>query len=62
MITEAPPVPDAMFRTTGELPTSITDLRTGQKITFRMLGGILLEQQDWSDVDQYGAKVLKVIF
>ncbi len=62
LITEAPPVPDAMFRTTGELPTSITDLRTGQKIPFRMLGGILLEQQDWSDVDQYGAKVLKVIF
>ena len=62
LVTEAPSVPSAMFRTTGELPSSVTDLRTGKPLPFRMLGGLLLDQMDWSDVEKYGVKVLKVIF
>lgn len=62
LVTDAPPVPDAMFRTTGGMPSSVTDLRTGKPVPFRMLAGIHAENVDWSDVETFGVKVLKVIF
>ncbi|MBR2426767.1 MAG: alpha-L-fucosidase [Lentisphaeria bacterium] len=52
------------FDTNGREPVSVEDLRTKQKISFTMPGGmgIYLEQLDWSDVREYGVKVLKVRF
>ena len=39
---------------------SITDMRTGSPQTFEMDGSINLTGVDWSDVDEYGAKVFKI--
>ena len=39
---------------------SITDLRTGEPQPFIMDGSINLTDIDWSDVQEYGAKILKI--
>jgi len=39
---------------------SITDLRTGANVPFRMHGSIDLTNEDWSDIEEYGAKVFKI--
>jgi hypothetical protein len=62
IVTTAPPVPAAGFHTGGRVPSRITDLRTGQKLSFDMHAGFILKEVDWSDVNRYGAKVLKVAF
>lgn len=52
----------ALFHTDGIIPENVTDLRTGQKIPYRMAAGISLENICWEDVDRYGVKVFKVEF
>lgn len=62
IVTEAPPSGNAMFHTCGVIPKRLTDLRTGEEIPFRMFAGIDVRNVDWSDVAEYGAKVLKAEF
>ena len=52
------------FYTNGRVPVSIVDLRTKTEVEFTMPGGmgIYLDHVDWSDVREYGVKVLKVQF
>jgi hypothetical protein len=42
----------------------VSDLRTSEVLEFSMPGGngIYLRDVDWSDVENYGVKVLKVEF
>jgi hypothetical protein len=64
LVTTAPKTNCAKFFTNGLEPVCVSDLRTGETIEFDMSGGmgIQLSDQDWSDVDKYGAKVFKVEF
>jgi len=54
----------AAFFTNGYVPVCISDLRSGEVLEFSMPGGngVYLKDVDWSDVQQYGVKVLKVEF
>ena len=40
---------------------SITDLRTGKPVSFQVGGTLDIENEDWSDIQNYGAKVFKII-
>ena len=51
-----------ILETSGHEPRRITDLRTGAEIPFKMWAGPVVEGLDYSDVDRYGAKVLKLEF
>ncbi len=62
IVTEAPSTDSAAFHTNGSAPTSIRDLRTGKLFTFTVESGILLKDIEWSDVENFGAKVFKVEF
>ena len=51
-----------VLETSGHEPRRITDLRTGADIPFRMWAGPVVEGFDASDIDRYGATVLKLEF
>ena len=51
-----------IFQTNGHRPRRVTDLRTGRAYAFSTPDGVLIEGVDWSDVDTYGATVLKFEF
>lgn len=40
---------------------SITDLRTGKAQTFELDGVINITDIDWSDINEFGAKVFKIV-
>ncbi len=54
----------AAFFSSGCKPARISDLRTGDILDFDMSGGMgfLLRNVDWSDIETYGVKVIKVEF
>ena len=56
--------PYAAFFTNGLTPVRIHDMRTGRSLDFSMPGGMgfHLRNIDWSDVNKFGVKVLKVEF
>lgn len=62
LVTQTPLKGFALFETAGYVPKRITDLRTGEELSFEMWSGPYLEGVDWSDVDTYGVKVLKFEF
>ncbi len=40
---------------------SITDLRTGKPVSYRMNGYLQIKNSDWSDIQTYGAKIFKIV-
>jgi hypothetical protein len=39
---------------------SVVDLRTGGAVKFTDIGVLILQNQNWSDVDLFGDKVFKI--
>lgn len=66
LVTEANLAPEkrnvSIFQTNGHAPRRVTDLRTGRDYAFTTPYGVLIEDIDWSDINSYGATVLKFEF
>ena len=52
----------SIFQTNGHCPRRVSDLRTGRTYAFSTPYGVLVKDVDWSDIDVYGATVLKFEF
>lgn len=52
----------SIFQTNGHRPRQVTDLRTGRKYAFSTPCGTVVENIDFSDVDAFGATILKFEF
>lgn len=59
-VTTAPSVDFLRVPHNGVEILAVTDLRTGTSLPFHGLGSLDIPNMDWSDVAEYGAKVLKV--
>ena len=40
---------------------SVTDLRTGAPVNYRVAGPIIIKVKDWGDIKSYGAKIFKIV-
>ena len=52
----------SVFQTNGRIPRRVSDLRTGREYTFSAPYGTVVENIDWSDIETFGATVLKFEF
>jgi len=62
LVTDAPDCDKALFHSKGAVPKRVTDLRSGKELPFAMAAGIILENVDWRDVEEFGAKVFRIEF
>ena len=61
-VTTAPEDVTLQLQTNGAVPSSITDLRTGKRVSFGIKGRLIIHNDDWNDVGDYGAKIFQVKF
>lgn len=52
----------SVFQTNGRSPRRVSDLRTGREYRFSAPFGTVVENIDWSDIETYGATILKFEF
>ena len=52
----------SIFQTNGRAPRRVSDLRTGREYPFTVPHGTVVENVDWSDIETYGATILKFEF
>ena len=52
----------SIFQTNGRCPRRVTDLRTGREYAFTTPYGVMIDDIDWSDIETFGATVLKFEF
>ena len=52
----------SIFQTNGHRPRRVTDLHTGRSYAFTAPHGVRIDGIDWSDIEKYGATVLKFEF
>ena len=52
----------SVFQTNGRVPRRVSDLRTGRDYPFTAPFGTVVENIDWSDIETFGATVLKFEF
>lgn len=52
----------SVFQTNGRIPSRVSDLRTGREYPFSAPYGTVVENIDWSDIETFGATVLKFEF
>ena len=52
----------SIFQTNGRMPRRVSDLRTGHEYSFTVPFGTVVENIDWSDIETFGATVLKFEF
>jgi alpha-L-fucosidase len=59
-VTTAPKSGSLRVPNNGYKVASVVDLRTGSAVKFKDIGVLILQNQDWSDVESFGDKVFKV--
>lgn len=59
-VTTPPTSDNLQVQNNGYGVASVTDLRTGEKISFVDTGSLILNTKDWSDVEKFGDRVFKV--
>jgi len=52
----------SIFQTNARAPRRVSDLRTGREYPFTVPHGTVVENVDWSDIETYGATILKFEF
>lgn len=62
LVTEAPDGVPFPIETSGAVPKSVVDLRTGAPVAYDAWQRLFLKDVDWSDIQTYGAKVFKLTF